>query len=202
MQGKTTNKKSVYLPFTLLVVFVVAMVVVYWMAFTKENHDTQYLSLVVEQRVLSQGLAKSATLAAAGNEDAFATLRQYQKEFGRNMTQLSEIDPQTGESTLPESAQNVYNILDKSWKNYNNHIKTILNSQETILILSEDIKTINEQMPDMLNASNEVAEILVDGNSPTRQVYLATQQLMFIERITGIISVMMSGNNDAAQSAK
>jgi len=202
MQGETTNKKSVYLPFTLLILFVVAMVVVYWMAFTKENHDTQYLSLVVEQRVLSQGLAKSATLAAAGNEDAFATLRQYQKEFGRNMDELSELDQQTGESALPESAQNVYDILNKSWKDYNNHINTILNSQETILILSEDIKVINEQMPDMLNASNEVAEILVDGNSPTRQVYLATQQLMFIERITGNISVMMSGSNDAAQSAQ
>jgi len=202
MQGETTNKKSIYLPFTLLVVFVVAMVVVYWMAFTKENHDTQYLSLVVEQRVLSQGLAKSATLAAAGNEDAFITLRQYQKEFERNMNDLSELDPQTGESVLPESARNVYDTLNKSWKDYNNHINTILNSQETILILSEDIKAINEQMPDMLNASNEVAEILVEGDAPTRQVYLATQQLMFIERITGNISVMMSGSNDAAQSAQ
>ena len=71
MQSETTNKKSIYLPFTLLVVFVVAMVIIYWMAFTKENRDTQYLSLVVEQRVLSQGLAKAATLAAAGNEEAF-----------------------------------------------------------------------------------------------------------------------------------
>jgi twitching motility protein PilJ len=202
MQGETTNKKSVYLPFTLLSVFVVAMVVVYWMAFTKENHDTQYLSLVVEQRVLSQGLSKSATLAAAGNEDAFATLRQYQKEFSKNMKLLSEVDPQTNESNLPESARNAYDILNKSWTEYNRHINTILNSQETILILSEDIKAINEQMPDMLNASNEVAEILVDGNAPTRQVYLATQQLMFIERITGNISVMMSGSSDAAQSAQ
>lgn len=202
MQGETTNKKSVYLPFTLLVVFVVAMVVVYWMAFTKENHDTQYLSLVVEQRVLSQGLAKSATLAAAGNEDAFATLRQYQKEFARNMEQLSGIDSQTGESVLPESARNVYDILNKSWKDYNIHINTILNSQETILILTEDIKAINEQMPDMLNASNEVSEILVDSNAPPRQIYLATQQMMFIERITGNISVMMSGSGDTAQMAQ
>ncbi len=202
MQSETTNKKSVYLPFTLLIGFVAAMVVVYWMAFTKENNDTQYLSLVVEQRVLSQGLAKSATLAAAGNVDAFVKLRQYQGEFDHNMSELSEIDPKTGKSSLPESAQKVYDILNKSWKDYNNHIDTILKSQETILILSEDIKGINEQMPDMLNASNEVAEILVDGNSPTRQVYLATQQLMFIERITGNISVMMSGSNDAAQSAQ
>ncbi len=202
MQGETTNKKSVYLPFTLLVVFVVAMVVVYWMAFTKENHDTQYLSLVVEQRVLSQGLAKSATLAAAGNEDAFATLRQYQKEFGRNMEQVSGIDLQTGESVLPESVRNVYDILNKSWKDYNIHINTILNSQETILILTEDIKAINEQMPDMLNASNEVSEILVDSNAPPRQIYLATQQMMFIERITGNISVMMSGSGDTAQMAQ
>jgi len=202
MQGETKKKKSVYLPFILLVAFVVAMVVVYWMAFTKENHDTQYLSLVVEQRVLSQGLSKSATLAAAGNEDAFSTLRQYQKDFGRNMQALTETDPVTGDSVLPESARNAYDILNKGWKDYNNHINTILNSQETILILSQDIKSINEQMPDMLNASNEVAEILVDGNAPTRQVYLATQQLMFIERITGNISVMMSGSSDAAQSAQ
>ena len=202
MQGETTNKKSVYLPFTLLVVFVVAMAVVYWMASTKESHDAQYLSLVVEQRVLSQGLAKSATLAAAGNEDAFATLRQYQKEFGRNMEQVSGIDLQTGESVLPESVRNVYDILNKNWKNYNIHINTILNSQETILILSEDIKAINEQMPDMLNASNEVSEILVDSNAPPRQIYLATQQMMFIERITGNISVMMSGSGDTAQMAQ
>ena len=202
MQGETTNKKSVYLPFTLLVVFVVAMAVVYWMASTKESHDAQFLSLVVEQRVLSQGLAKSATLAAAGNEDAFSTLRQYQKEFSRNMEQLSGIDLQTGESVLPESVRNVYDILNKNWKNYNIHINTILNSQETILILSEDIKAINEQMPDMLNASNEVSEILVDSNAPPRQIYLATQQMMFIERITGNISVMMSGSGDTAQMAQ
>ncbi len=202
MQGETTNKKSIYLPFTLLILFVVAMVVVYWMAYTKENHDIQYLSLVVEQRVLSQGLAKSATLAAAGNEDAFTTLRQYQKAFGRNMAELSEIDQQAIENALPENAQNAYDILNKSWKDFNNHINTILNSQETILILSEDIKIINEQMPDMLSASNEVAEMLVAGNSSARQIYLATQQLMFIERITGNISVMMSGSDDAAQSAQ
>ncbi|MCK5648480.1 MAG: type IV pili methyl-accepting chemotaxis transducer N-terminal domain-containing protein [Gammaproteobacteria bacterium] len=202
MQGETTNKKSIYLPFTLLVVFVVAMAIVYWMAFTKENNDAQYLSLVVEQRVLSQGLAKSATLAATGNEVAFATLRKYQKEFARNMNQLSGLDPLTDENTLPESVRSVYDTLKKSWKDYNKHINTLLQSQETILILSEDIKAINEQMPDMLNASNEVAEILVDSDVPTRQVYLATQQLMFIERISGNISVMMSGSSDAAQSAQ
>ena len=202
MQRETTNKKSVYLPFALLVAFVLAMIVAYWIAFTKENQDTQYLSLVVEQRVLSQGLAKAATLAAAGNEEAFATLRKYQKEFGSNMKLLDNIDPKTGTSTLPPEVKSVYDTLNKSWKDYNSHVDTILNSQETILILSDDIKSINEQMPDMLNASNEVAEILVDSSAPSRQVYLATQQLMFIERISGNISVMMSGNSDAAQSAQ
>jgi len=202
MQGETTNKKSVYLPFTLLVILVAAMVVVYWMAFNKEDQDAQFLSLVVEQRVLSQGLAKSATLAATGNEDAFATLLKYQKKFGRNMSELSGIDQLTGENALPENVRNVYDTLNKSWKYYNNHINTLLQSQETILILSEAIKAINEQMPDLLNASNEVAEILVDGDAPSRQIYLATQQLMFIERISGNISVMMSGGNDAAQSAQ
>ncbi len=202
MQGETTNKKSVYLPFTLLVVFVIAMVVVYWMAFTKENRDAQYLSLVVDQRVLSQGMAKSATLAATGNENAFTTLRGYQKEFSRNMKSLSESNAQSDTTSLPESVKSAYKLLNKSWKVYNNHINTILNSQETILLLSKDIKAINERMPDMLSASNEVAEILVDGNAPARLIYLATQQLMFIERISGNISVMMTGNSNAAQSAQ
>ena len=202
MQGETTNRKSVYLPFTLLVVFVVAMVFVYWMAFTKENRDTQYLSLVTEQRVLSQGLAKSATLAAAGNKDAFSKLRKYQKEFSNNMEPLRAVDPETGESTLPPAVLEAYNRLNKTWRDYNQHINIVLNSQKTILILSGDIKAINEQMPDMLNAANEVAEILVEANAPTRQVYLATQQLMFIERISGNISVMLSGRKDAAQSAQ
>ncbi len=202
MQGETTNRKSVYVPFTLLVLFVVAMVIVYWMAFTKENQDTKYLSLVTEQRVLSQGLAKSATLAAAGNENAFTKLRKYQKEFSKNMQPLKAVNPETGKTTLPSAVLKAYNRLNKTWTEYNKHINTVLNSQETILILSEDIKAINEQMPDMLNASNEVAEILVDANAPTRQVYLATQQLMFIERISGNISVMMSGRGDAAQSAQ
>lgn len=202
MQGETTNRKSVYMPFSLLVVSVVVMVIVYWMAFTKENQDAQYLSLVTEQRVLSQGLAKSATLAASGNEDAFSKLKKYQKEFSKNMQPLKAPEPETAESTLPTAALEAYNRLNKTWREYNKHINTVLNSQETILILSDDIKAINEQMPDMLNATNEVAEILVEANAPTRQVYLATQQLMFIERISGNISVMMSGGNDAAQSAQ
>ncbi len=202
MKGETVKKKRLYLPFILLVALVIAMVVVYWMAFKKESYDTNYLSLVTEQRVLSQGLAKSATLAAAGNEEAFKTLKDYQKKFMKNMELLDEKDVAGNKSKLPEEVQQAFNTMNKTWKEYNNDINTIVNSQDTILILSENIKAINEQMPDMLSASNDVAEILVDEGAPNRQIYLATQQLMFIERITGNISVMMSGSNEAAQSAQ
>lgn len=202
MKGETAKKKRLYLPFILLVVLVVAMVVAYWMAFKKESHDTQYLSMVTEQRVLSQGLAKSATLAAAGNEEAFDALKNYQQQFSNNMVLLDERNPDTNISPLPDDVQQAFDTMNKTWKDYDNDIHTILNSQETILILSEDIKAINEQMPDMLSASNEVAEILVAEGASSRQVYLATQQLMFIERISGNISVMMSGSNEAAESAQ
>jgi len=202
MQREISKKKGVYISLTLLLLLVAAMVAAYWLAFQKEERDTQYLSLVVEQRVLSQELAKSAASAASGNEEAFVNLRNFQKEFTDHMELLSNMKPMFGERALSENVLNTYNTLDKSWKSYNTHIDTILRSQDTILILSDDIKNINEQMPDMLNASNEVAEILVDINAPPRQIYLATQQLMFIERITGNISVMMSGNNDAAQNAQ
>jgi len=62
MKGETVKKKRLYLPFILLVALVIAMLVVYWMAFKKESHDTQYLSLVTEQRVLSQGCRFSQPL--------------------------------------------------------------------------------------------------------------------------------------------
>jgi twitching motility protein PilJ len=202
MKGETVKKKRLYLPFILMVALVIAMLVIYWMAFKKESHDTQYLSLVTEQRVLSQALAKSATLAAAGNEEAFKNLKNYQKEFSNNMVLLDERDPETNLGPLPDSVQQAFDTMNKTWKDYNNDVDTILNSQDTILILSEDIKAINEQIPDILSASNEVAVILVDKASPSRQVYLATQQLMFIERITGNISVMMSGSNETAQLAQ
>ncbi|MCK5538659.1 MAG: type IV pili methyl-accepting chemotaxis transducer N-terminal domain-containing protein, partial [Bacteroidales bacterium] len=202
MQREITKKKSVYILLILLLLLITAMVIVYWYSFKKEDRDIHYLSLVVEQRVLSQELAKSAASAASGNEEAFINLRQFQKKFAEHMDVLSDMKPMIGEGAVSENLLNTYNNLDKSWKSYNTHINTILRSQDTILILSDDIKHINEQMPDMLNASNEVAEILVDTNAPSRQIYLATQQLMFIERITGNISVMMSGNNDAAQNAQ
>jgi len=118
------------------------------------------------------------------------------------MVLLDERDPETNSSPLPDDVQQNFDTMNKTWKDYNNDIDTILNSQDTILILSEDIKAINEQIPDMLSASNEVAMILVDEAAPSRQVYLATQQLMFIERITGNISVMMSGSNESAQLAQ
>jgi len=202
MQRETSKRKSVYIPFIILVLLVAAMVAAYWLLFKKENRDAAYLSLVVEQRVLSQGLATSAASAAAGNEEAFTNLRNLQKNFSTNMTQLADIKPVIGKGMVSQEVADSYNSLDKNWKNYNSHIDTILRSQDTILILSDNIKSINEQMPDMLNASNEVAEILVDVDAPSRQIYLATQQLMFIERIIGNITVMMSGNNDAAQNAQ
>ncbi len=202
MQREISKKKGVYILFTLLLLLIVAMVAAYWLSFKKEERDTHYLSLVVEQRVLSQELAKSVASASSGNEGEFVNLQSLQKKFTENMTQLSDIKPMLGERALSENVFNSYKTLDKSWNDYNAHIGTILRSQDTILVLSDDIKSINEQMPDMLNASNEVAEILVDINAPARQIYLATQQLMFIERITGNISVMMAGNNDAAQNAQ
>lgn len=202
MKGETAKKKRLYLPFILLVALVIAMLVAYWMAFKKESYDTQYLSMVTEQRVLSQGLAKSATLAAEGNEEAFDALKNYQQQFSNNMALLDERNPDTNISPLPDDVQQAFDTMNKTWKDYNNDINTILNSQETILILSDDIKAINEQMPDMLSASNEIAEILVAEGASSRQVYLATQQLMFIERIIGNISVLMSGSNEAAESAQ
>ncbi len=210
---KGTSKENRFnlkltLVFILLGICIASMVIFYLRAVEKERFDNEYRKVVIEQSVLSQEIAKSSTLAAEGNSKAFDALKQKTNDFNNNMKFLAQLDEETNTIGLPDnddpslSPKQKYIKLDETWTSYRRHVNTILNSQQVILLLREYIDAIGEQLPEMRDASNDVAELLVQNKASLQQVYIASRQLMLIERISGNISVMMVGRSGAAEAAQ
>jgi twitching motility protein PilJ len=162
----------------LLLGAVVMMAIVYSMVAIQAGYDKEYLGLVGEQRVLSQQISKYAGQANRGLPVTFDQLKKYRDEFDHNLRLLRAGNPDTG---MPPSANN--NVLDKlsvvvrHWKRYNDNVTIIVNARDVVITLREIVRLINENSPQLVALTDEVATKMAQKGAKADQVYIAARQL-------------------------
>lgn len=188
----------------LLVASIIAMASTFVYISIQDGYVNEYIKLAGEQRVLSQRVAKYAFEAASGNEDAFEQLQVYRDKFSRTNTVLREGDADTG---LPSANEKVANsaealqAVENRWGALRSNINTIIKGRESILLVRNNTRTLNEEIPKILADSDEVVNILVDSQAPAGQVYKASLQLMLMERVKSNINQVLVGAGDVAAIA-
>ncbi len=145
-----------------------------------------------ELRVLSQNIAKNASEAAAGNEDAFSSLDMGKDEFNTRWNELKSMRGDSGDDMKR---------VDEIWKRVSADAAIVLAGEESVVTLHDLARDLSETVPDMQAEYDAVVDGLVRSGAPASQVAIAKQQSVLAERILRSVNKVLQGGSDAVTSA-
>ncbi len=190
----------------MLFIFLVLMAGSYIYLGGQDDDDREYLSLVGQQRVLSQRLTTYVGLTSRGTPATlpgiFNQLEDYHRQFTDALRLIKAGDPETGMSPSDDpEVMNSLSQVDALWKEYGGHVQTIIDSRGVVVALHKIAKVINDGEGELLALADEVAANMSVGGASKEQVYIATRQLMLSQRIIFNVNRMLEGGEGAVTAA-
>ncbi|MCU7929174.1 MAG: methyl-accepting chemotaxis protein [Candidatus Thiodiazotropha sp. (ex Codakia rugifera)] len=197
--GSTLPSNKVITTFAILVLVSLILALVTFLHTTqRESYDEQYLIRAAEQQVLAQRIAKYAISAARGELQSFKPLKQSRDRYDTIMWELKNGSKSEGLPGSPPDAMPSVRNLENKWLELQGNIDEILKAQESILAIDEFSAVISEFVPQLQELSEELAEVLINSNAPRRQIYIATEQEMLIQRINSNVNLVLEGGQKTA----
>ena len=146
-----------------------------------------------EMRVLSQDIAKNASEAASGNQQAFESLTKATKEFDRRWTSLKKLhDPAKPDSKAVEAV----------WSRMSKNSQAVLAGEKTVSNLHDLVAGISDAVPELQSENDVFVDRMVSLGSGANQVVLAKQQSVLAERILRSVSSVLNGDENAVMAAE
>ncbi|MTI14978.1 methyl-accepting chemotaxis protein [Sansalvadorimonas verongulae] len=201
--GKGGNKVTGAL-FGLLIVSLVAMAAAFWYINRQANFDKEYIAHAGELRVLSQQIAKNASEAVSGKEEAFGLLQHARGEFQRRYDILAGGDAQMdlpAASSQPGLVGENMADLSATWSLVRENTDNIISNEETVLALHDVAATLSETIPQLQIEYDEVVQILLETEASAGQVVIAQEQSLRAERIVNSIARVLEGGENAVMAA-
>ncbi|MES9926072.1 MAG: methyl-accepting chemotaxis protein [Candidatus Thiodiazotropha endolucinida] len=192
-----SNKVITILAILVLVSLILALVT-FLHTTQRESYDEQYLIRAAEQQVLAQRIAKYAISAARGELQSFAPLKKSRDRFDNIMWELKNGTKSQGLPASPIEVMPTVRNLENKWLELQGNIDEILKAQENILAIDEFSAVVSEFVPQLQELSEELAEVLINSNAPRRQIYIATEQEMLIQRINSNVNLVLEGGQETA----
>jgi len=192
-----TNSQIVAVGSALIVLLISLFVVSYFI--TRDgSYDIEYAGYASDLRVLSQQVAKNATEAAAGKEEAFEQLKHSRDDFERKLGLIVRGDDISGlpASDLPEQS----GVIAR-WETVKTNADKILENKEAVLTLHQIAETLNETIPQLQIEYEDVVMILLENDAPADQISVAERQSLRAERIVRSVNNILTGDEDAAIAA-
>ncbi|WP_419833030.1 methyl-accepting chemotaxis protein [Endozoicomonas atrinae] len=156
-----------------------------------------------ELRVLSQQIAKNASEAASGKEEAFPLLKEATSMFGQYIGELNraKLSALPFIDTSNSAAAQQIEALDSAWSEMKVEADSILSAQDTVLSLHDVATTLSETIPQLQVEYDEVVEILLENNAPSDQIAMAQRQPWLAERIIRSVAKVLEGGEDSIMAA-
>lgn len=156
-----------------------------------------------ELRILSQQIAKNASEAASGKEEAFPLLKEATSMFGQYIGELNNAKLSAFpfvDTSNSASAQQI-EVLGSAWSEMKVEADSILFAQDTVLSLHDVASTLSETIPQLQIEYDEVVEILLENNAPSDQIAMAQRQPWLAERIIRSVANVLEGGEDSIMAA-
>ncbi|MFW5954421.1 MAG: methyl-accepting chemotaxis protein [Guyparkeria sp.] len=189
----------------LVVLAVLALVATVVVFIYSAQRDQDYL----ERRLAGAALERNAQeltievlRASRGNEEAFDRVQSIRADLTDNLNALQGEDSQNPQMAVPSSREQSLADVASSWSTYNESLSKVLEGRSAILDVGEQSSQIKEILPDLTAASDDVVQTLVSNEAPQSVIYLATRQLMFIERISTTLDEITGGGEQAVNASE
>ncbi len=207
---KTTDRGyqlSLIIMISLLVLFIGMMALNFRKLGQEEALQRQILNHVSALRVHSQSIGKSALRAVSGNVQAFSEVEYARGQFLANVGQLQgqDMSAESGQVQmivrLPnEAATTAVEKIGNVWKKMGGNVDRLLARRKGLVDLYGLNVTFNEQLNKLQTLSEETVSRLVSAKASARQINLASQQQMLLERMRRNATEVLNSGTDAAQA--
>ena len=167
----------------------------------KRADQQQHVELVSEQLLLSQRMATYALGASAGKESDFENLLENSYRFSEILNVYRSGDTAMGTPPLDEALIEPLDSVEVSWSDFNNDLSIILKGKKPISEVRELYTVIDSFIPQLLTFSDEVVGVLMKKDASSRQIYLASRQMMLSQRIKNNLNQVLAGGEEAAAAA-
>ncbi|MCS7100475.1 MAG: methyl-accepting chemotaxis protein [Burkholderiaceae bacterium] len=162
------------------------------------TNGTLQAEIVGDTLMHTQRLAKAATNAIGGNTAALAELRDSRDRLAANLAALADGDPGRGLSPSSAHIQPLIARLIERWKASEAAASTIVANEKTLLAFGGAIRRINDASPRLLQLTEEIASLKLQGGAPAREIAAAGQLVMLTQRLGRNASSLI--NSDAASA--
>ena len=183
----------------LLSVFIILMIGSLVYVGDKRATLQRHVELSADQLLLSQRMATYSLGASSGNAEAFENLFKSRITFDNILTTFHSGDVIT--AALSHKLLPALESVESDWRNYRNNVEVILNGRQAITEVRELYQVIESFIPQMLTYSDEVVGVLIEKQASSRQIYLATRQMMLSQRIKNNLNQVLAGGETAAAAA-
>ena len=161
----------------------------------------QHVALAAEQTLLSQRMTTLAIGASSGKESDFEQLLEYRYRFEDILNIYRNGDSLSGVPQLGKNLAVPLESVEDSWRNFSKDVSIILNGKKPIQEVRELYSVIDSFIPQLLTFSDEVVGVLMKKNASSRQIYLASRQMMLSQRIKNNLNQVLAGGEQAAAAA-
>src|SRR5690606_16580852 len=126
--------------------------------FVDGARDRRNLDLVSDLRALSYRVAGLSRDATDGQEEAFTELEKVTADMQAGWSQLKE-----NGSELPAETLESY---EKALSSIKQQTDVIVGDKETIIFLHQVVDTLNERLPQLQVAHDQIVDTLLDARAP------------------------------------
>ncbi|MDX9945228.1 MAG: methyl-accepting chemotaxis protein [Azonexus sp.] len=160
------------------------------------SHGTAYVAASGEMRMLSQRLAKASSQALQGNPMAFAQLRESRDTFNQLLDRLN-LGGDIGQVSVPASPDAVRPFLDalgERWARSDKDAAAVIAQEKNLVDLGKNVAAIDDNNVVMLELTEQVAALKLQGGASARDIASANQLVMLTQRIAKNASALLVGD--------
>nr|WP_006786025.1 methyl-accepting chemotaxis protein [Thiorhodospira sibirica] len=197
LQSGGINRSLIALLGLLLISMLVT--VLSFVFYTSQTHQNRHqILLASEQRLLSQRIATLALESARGVPDAFVELRDLRNRFDTLLNELATHAPASPRHHVNQALEQVRG----HWQVYRASINAIITGQASVTSVADYTLVVRNNMPELFSRSEAVVATLLRTNANREQLYLATRQLMLIQRMEADLGQVLAGGEGVSQAAE
>jgi len=170
----------------LLVVFLLLAVAMIFVDGRQAGQSATATATATEMQMLSQRLARGATLAAQGQASAFASVRDSRDRFKANLDALANGGNVRGVDlsvTSDATALPILNAVKEKWSRMETASGLLLANEQSLTSLAKGLDDINSGNSTVLELAQQAAQQIAQGGGTLRELDFANQLAVLSQRI-------------------
>ncbi len=160
------------------------------------SFGTAYVTAAGQMRTVSQQLAKASQLALQGDAAAFNELKGSREQFNTLLGAVTNGGDVDG-TTVPGGSSAVADelaVVTELWQKTDKDAANLIEQEKNLASLGKAVNTINTKNPQLLELSEQVAALKLQGGASAREIAVANQVVMLTQRIAKNANALLVAN--------